>query len=106
MCSSIVGCHPYLADGDPVKLLGALKNVRRMDASTFVPGHGPVGTKDDLDMMINYIEGCLEQAQTIVHGGDLEGGLSDLKIERDFENWLLPQFYEANIQFLCKYLTS
>jgi len=102
-----VGCHPYLADGDPVQLLKTLQLLGQMDAETFVPGHGPVGTKNDLKLLINYIEGCFDQSQALVNkGGDIETALPDLVIRDQFNHWQLPQFFNANVRFLCKYLDS
>jgi hypothetical protein len=101
-----VGCYPYIADGDPVQLLKTLQQLSQIDAHTFVPGHGPVGTKHDLDLMIDYIEGCFQQAQALVNeGGDNEVALSGLVLSEKFEHWQLSQFHEANLRFLCKYLS-
>ncbi len=58
-----VGCHPHLADGDPLQLLNTLREVSMLDADYFVPGHGPVGNCTDLQLMIAYVEQCLETAQ-------------------------------------------
>ncbi len=100
-----IGCHPYLGDGDPVKLLKTLKELSQIGATVFVPGHGPVGTTDDLNTMIAYVDYCLDTAQEIVNeGGDLEEKLSELKIDKEYERWQLPQFFEVNVRFLCKYL--
>jgi len=102
-----VGCHPYLADGDPIQLLKTLDELIRLGATIFVPGHGPVGTMDDLKLMIAYIEDCLDTAQMILDGGgDDEDSLSNLKIGENYEHWRLSQFYELNIRFLCQYLVS
>jgi len=100
-----VGCHPYLADGDPFQHLNALKELSRLNATCFVPGHGPVGTSDDVKLMVAYIEQCLETAQTIVEEGHAyEEWIKELKIADHFQTWQLPQFYQTNIRFLCERL--
>ncbi len=91
------GCHPYLADGDPLQL----------DATRFVPGHGPVGNVEDLRFLIRYIEGCMKTAQRLLDKGKAsEEGFKALKVPERYHSWQFPQFYLSNIRFLCKYLSS
>lgn len=102
-----VGCHPYLGDGDPLQLLKALRELRELDAAYCIPGHGPVGTAEDLSLMIDYVECCLEAARALVdHGDTAEERFAQLKIAEKFAHWQLPNFYEANIRSLCKRLGS
>jgi len=102
-----VGCHPYLGDGDPLQLLKALGELRRLNATCFIPGHGPAGTADDLSLMIDYVEHCLETAHALVDSGDTtEDRFAPLKIAERFAHWQLPNFYETNIRFLCRRLGS
>ena len=102
-----IDCHPYLADGNPEKLLTTLKSLSQLDAAHLVPGHGPVGTKADLDIMIEYVESCLETAQALVDTGDVdEARIKDTTPTGKFGGWQFPRFYQANIQFLCAKLTN
>jgi glyoxylase-like metal-dependent hydrolase (beta-lactamase superfamily II) len=102
-----VGCHPYLADGDPLQLLKALRELSRLDATCFVPGHGPAGTIDDLKLLIEYVEHCLETARMLVEKGNADKDrITELKITESYQQWQLPQFYQTNISFLCEYLSS
>lgn len=100
-----VGCHPYLADGDPLQLLKALKELDRFDAACFVPGHGPVGTSADLKLLIEYVEACLDTAQNLVKEGSAsEDTIAGLKVTERYSHWKLSQFFQANIRFLCQRL--
>ena len=101
-----VGYHPYLADGDPRMLLKALREITRLDATCYVPGHGPVGTRQDLELLIAYIDQCIETAQLLVKTGNVnEDRINGLKIAESFQHWRLPQFYRTNIRFLCESLS-
>ena len=51
-----VGCHPFLGDGDPVKLLEALRQIGAWQAKNLVPGHGAVGGVDDLGLLSQYAQ--------------------------------------------------
>lgn len=102
-----VGCHPYLADGDPYQLLKALRECSRMEANCFVPGHGPVGGPDDLTSLTNYIEYCIETAQKLNNeGGARDESLGKLIIDEQYQHWQLPQFFDSNIRFLCERLRT
>ncbi len=98
-----VGCHPYLGDGDPLQLLKALGRLQQLHATSYIPGHGPVGTADDLSRLIDYVEHCVETARALVDSGSVsEDRFTQLKIAERFADWQMPQFYEANIRSLCK----
>ena len=100
-----VNCHPYLGDGDPLRLLETLRELSKLDASMLVPGHGPVGGHADLQAMIEYIDGCFETARLLVEQGDVsEARIAALQVEPKYENWQLSRFYPANIEFLCELL--
>lgn len=102
-----VGCHPYLADGDPHKHLKALRELSQLNATCFVPGHGPVGTIEDLKLLIAYIEQCLETAQKLVETGNVnEDRIKELQIAELYQHWQQLQFYRTNISFLCERLSS
>jgi cyclase len=101
-----VGCHPYLADGDPLQLLKALRELSQLDAAHFIPGHGPVGTLEDLKLLMEYIDYCLTTAQELVQRGDgNEAGIAKLKMADRYHQWQQPQFFSANMAFLCKRLS-
>ncbi len=102
-CSDLlfVGCHPYLADGEPDGWLRALEVLATHAPARFVPGHGPVGSADDVDALASHIR-ALEATAAGLHG---EGASAD-----DLEG-LLPTdgssawefaypFYRSNVRFL------
>jgi len=98
-----VGCHTWLADGDPLRLLSALRDLRALRATWYVPGHGPVGTVDDVDLLIEYVEHCLATARELVERGHATAGEpGELAVPEKFAQWQLRDFYEANIRFLCE----
>lgn len=100
-----VGCHPYLGDGDPEILLNVLKEVCELNATCLVPGHGYVGTTQDVKLLIEYIEYCFEVAKTQVNTGSTnESEIKALEIDTRFRHWIIPQFFQNNIEFLCKQL--
>jgi glyoxylase-like metal-dependent hydrolase (beta-lactamase superfamily II) len=100
-----VGCHPYLADGDPLRLLKTLEELSQIGATCLVPGHGPVGTLADLELLIEYVNHCLDTAQLLVNEGSLhDDKIRELKVAERYEHWYFPQFFQTNIRFLCQRL--
>lgn len=98
-----VRCHPYLAEGDPLKLVTALRELSELDANCFIPGHGPAGSVGDLKLLIEYIDHCMETAQMLVARGDTNADkITALGIPDRYQHWQVPQFYSANIRFLCE----
>ncbi len=99
------GFHPYLGDGSPDRWLEMLRSVLEgtagvPNASRFVPGHGPVGTKDDVQRLIGYIQDCKEIAQAL--GANEAPDVSAQPIPEKYANWGLPRFFYANLNFLMK----
>jgi len=102
-----VDCHPYLGECDALKLLGALEEISRMDASIFVPGHGPVGDRHDLELMMEYITMCLERSKTLV----MQGNATEEQIGREdlpekYAAWDLSRFFHANLQAMCRQFST
>jgi glyoxylase-like metal-dependent hydrolase (beta-lactamase superfamily II) len=102
-----VGCHPYLGDGDPLKLVGSLDELGKIGATTFAPGHGPVGTLDDLKLLTFYVGHCRETAAKLVEEGDTSADrLAEIEVPDRYGQWQQSMFYQTNIGFLCQLLTD
>jgi len=101
-----VGFHPYLADGDPFMLLKALSELSLLNATYYVPGHGPVGSIEDVKLLIKYIEACINIARGLVQTGQVsQDVIQRVQVPETFAGFQLPQFYRSNIDFLCKRLS-
>lgn len=97
-----VNFHPYLGDGDPQLLLQALRAVLQLPAERYLPGHGPLGTRCDLELIIAYVEDCLASARTLAAAGPLDPqAIRALPIPAPYQAWQLPMFYYANLQSLA-----
>ena len=100
-----VNFHPYLGSGDPQGQQVALRALIQMEAKYFVPGHGPIGTREDLQKLINYIDYCTETAQSLVgQGMGYENKIAGLRMAELYQNWQIPSFFIENVSFLCKRL--
>lgn len=96
-----VRCHPYLGDGDPEDWLSALDQLEGLGAEIYLPGHGPIGKKDDLGNMQLYIRMLMRQVQEAMSHGYIIDDVVKEPVPEPFTSWILAQpFYEGNLRFL------
>jgi cyclase len=100
-----VGRHPYVADGDAASWE---KHVHRFitdnGIKTYVPGHGPVGGKPEMQLIENY----LADIQELVRNGIAQNMPDSMIIKQPmpaaYRSWWYGRFYQPNIEFLCEQL--
>ncbi|HSG44223.1 MAG TPA: MBL fold metallo-hydrolase [Anaerolineales bacterium] len=94
-----VNCHPFLAEGDVHKLKQALNELSSMKAETYVPGHGPLGTMEDIQSNIKYISTCLDFANKLT-----DDQTAPMDIPDEFSSWELSNFFWINVEALTSKL--
>jgi cyclase len=95
-----IGYHPYLADGDPHEWLRSLSQIELLDVKTFVPGHGPVGTADDLALIRQYITELEALAAEVVEAEGSADQAAERAIPLRFKMWRFARFFPTNMRFL------
>jgi glyoxylase-like metal-dependent hydrolase (beta-lactamase superfamily II) len=102
-----VQCHPFFVEADPFKLIAILEGIEEMDFTKIVPGHGPVGTKEDVSTLIDYVRGCIATAECMIAEGDVdEEAIAALEIPSPYESWKIPHFYQMNMRHLLEFLAE
>jgi glyoxylase-like metal-dependent hydrolase (beta-lactamase superfamily II) len=92
-------CQPYTVYADPQAWVVHLEEMEQSSAETFVPGHGPLGTKTDLELQRQYIM----LLQELVIGAIGEGLSVQETLEKPlpapFDAWLHGGMarWEANV---------
>ena len=61
---------PNVQDANILKWMETLKEVLKLDADTFVPGHGRVGSKNDVEAFLKYLEDLKAMVQPAVDSGE------------------------------------
>lgn len=56
--------HTWFGSGDPEKLISALEEILQFDVKYFVPGHGPLSSKEDVLLQIQYINEVINLVDT------------------------------------------
>jgi len=101
-----VKSHPYLGHGNPERLISILERLGGMKAGVYVPGHGPLGKKKDVDELICYIRALSSQARNVLRKGGTEEEAARQPVPERFSDWILgDMFYEINIRFLFRQLS-
>jgi len=93
--------QPFMPYGFPSKWLTLLDKLIGRDIETFVPGHGPLGSKDDLALQAKYIRTLEELVmQTVQAGGTVQDALSQT-LPVPFDRWqVIGSRFEANVSAL------
>jgi glyoxylase-like metal-dependent hydrolase (beta-lactamase superfamily II) len=66
----VVGRHPWVGHGDVEHWLEILDAFEARRPRVIVPGHGPVGSVEDIPPLRRYLEGLLDGTATAVEGWD------------------------------------
>ncbi len=92
--------HAFMADGNPEHWKAYLTRVQEVDFETVVPGHGPVGTKEALSTMLQYITMTETLAQKMIDEGKGETAIEELVIPAPFDSYWFDNFFRANMKFM------
>ena len=95
-----VQAHHWMGDGEPGHWRRSLDVLERLNADIIIPGHGPVGTAEDLRLMREYL-GSLSQsaAHVVEHGGTAEDAAQQA-IPDPFVHWRNAEVFTRNMRFL------
>lgn len=92
--------HHWLGDGEPGAWRRTLEHMERLRSDIILPGHGPVGTADDLRLMREYITALTTLAAEVVeHGGTAEDA-AQRPIPDPFDAWRSTEVFARNMRFL------
>jgi len=100
------GEHPYMLDSDPAQWVKILEEFEQSNIDTFIPGHGPPGTKAEITLLKEYIL----ELENLALEAHLTGGSADdavnAPIPPPFDAWSGGiTRYEHNMRFMYAYMT-
>jgi glyoxylase-like metal-dependent hydrolase (beta-lactamase superfamily II) len=94
--------HPWVGAGDPDGLSDILQEVYELGPQVVVPGHGPVGGLDSLQVMRQYISGLDGLADEMVESGVPEERIDEIAVPEPFAGWLFAAFFPLNLNFVYR----
>ncbi|MBZ5495823.1 MAG: MBL fold metallo-hydrolase [Acidobacteriia bacterium] len=90
---------PNAEDANMLEWMKSLREALKLDAKTFVPGHGQVGTKSDVEEFLSYLEDLKALVEPAVTRGDtLERVIRDLRLPSKYASYSFQDFFPANLQ--------
>ncbi len=91
--------QPFMPFGFPAEWVALLKDMADWDIETFVPGHGPLGSKTDLALEAEYILALEALVGRVVQaGGSVEDALCQT-LPEPFAAWqAVGHRFEANVR--------
>ncbi len=95
-----IGYQPFIADGDPKELVKILDRVKALDPKKVVPGHGQVGTKDDLASNQEYVLSLERIAGETRQSKGIIQSVAAGPEPAPFNSWKWHGFYRENLKFL------
>jgi glyoxylase-like metal-dependent hydrolase (beta-lactamase superfamily II) len=98
--------QPFMGWCDPRAWTAQVEAMQQSDIEVFVPGHGPLGGKEDLALQNQYIAWIQEMVTRVVReGGSIEDALQQPAPE-PFDAWLADGMarFEANVHTLFEHL--
>ena len=94
--------HPHLGDGNSTKLKNTLAHLEGMEIDKIIPGHGNVGGKELLSIMINYVEDLEIVVEKALEKNESLEELKKMEMPSKYQSWWLGNFYPGNLEYLYK----
>lgn len=96
--------HTWIADASLDSLKKCLIKMKALNPSILVPGHGPVGNRNDIDVLLNYLENINQLAEVQIKKGLEPEEIKEIPMPAAYQHWLLGRFYLPNVKFQMKQL--
>lgn len=95
---------PYIQDCDPFGWVEILNKLVESDLEIFNPGHGPVGTKEDLKLLEGYIILLRKWVGEFDRKGKPIGDLLHMELPEPYKTWSIGSLrHQVNCQFMFEY---
>ncbi len=89
---------PNVADGSVLEWMKTLREALKLDARTFVPGHGPVGTRRDVEEFLGYFEDLKALVEPAVARGDsFEQVVNEARVPSKYVSYSFQNFFPSNL---------
>ncbi len=90
---------PNVQDATILEWMKTLREVAKLNADRFVPGHGPIGTKKDVEDFLKYFEELRGMIQPAVDRGDsLEQVAQEIQMPEKYSSYQFQNLFPSNVQ--------
>ncbi len=90
---------PNVQDASVLPWMEKLENIVQLEADKFVPGHGPIGSKEDLKNFLHYFRELRSQVEAaLAEGYSLEQAIQEIRMPEKYSSYLFQNFFPSNVQ--------
>jgi cyclase len=98
-----VNRHPYLGDGDAASWQQHVQHfIEDTSIHKYVPGHGPVGGKAEMQLIKNYITDLQQLVKKGIEQHLPDSVIIQQPVPAPYKQWWYSRFYKPNLEFLCE----
>lgn len=88
--------HPYMGDSDPQGWMASLDSLLKFEFNILVPGHGPIGDRESVARMKEYLAMIDRAAVQAMEGVPVES----IEVDSAFAEWKLSSRFQDNIRYV------
>jgi len=90
--------HPSMWHDQPETWISILARMEELEPIVVVPGHGPLGTREDLMLLRHYLAWMVETTREVIkRGGSAEDVLKE-PIPEPYASWKTPDLFEQTVR--------
>lgn len=98
---------PNVQDAALLEWVGTLEEVLKLDADKFVPGHGAVGSREDVRAFIKYLQDLRGWVEPAVARGDaLDQVIHEVQISGKYSSYGFQNLFPSNVQKMYEELKA
>lgn len=98
--------QPYMGSGNIPNWLGQLNRLAATDYKTFIPGHGPVGSQEEIRLLLSYFQWLEDAVLRLLQSGKSVEAFLARAMPAPFTDWSpggLPS--EGNVRLMFERLS-
>jgi cyclase len=95
-----VRSHPGIGWGNPEEWVHILERVEQVDCTVAVPGHGPLGSRADLELNRRYLTTIIALAEECLGKNLSLAEATQSKMPAPFDDWEGAEVFDWNMEFL------
>jgi glyoxylase-like metal-dependent hydrolase (beta-lactamase superfamily II) len=90
---------PNVQDASILPWMKTLEDVLKLDAEIFLPGHGAIGSKKDVEKFLGYFQELQSVVKESVERGDsMEQATKDIALPAKLSSYSFQNFFPSNVQ--------
>lgn len=102
----VVQHHPWLGDGNPDELVKVFDQIEALEPKYLVPGHGPVGTLENMQQEREYIEHVKAIVHTAISSGKKYEEITVDYLAEEYTEWDSKVCFRWNAGILLQRLNG